>query len=182
MAWVAVHPDNTTEVQVPEGKGPWFTVGFWPPREAERFNMMLEKIQKPLEELDPVRDQDEYMKAVGLNYDTFRNMVAYGVRDWRDMVDVEGEPFLPHFEEAVEIDGRPHKALSDASIDDLYVNRLLVAVALKCWLFNTLTQEEKKTSGLQLQSSSSTLPTSAPSVTPSSEGPPSESSETKSVA
>ena len=168
MAWTAVHPDSTTKVRLPEGapedEQAIFEVGFWPPRESERFKVLLDKIQKPLEDLDPITDQDKYLAAIGLGYERARDMVAFGVRGWDGITYQDGRPLAPGLER-VTIDGREHKKLCDDSLHLLYVNNLLGVLSLKCFLYNILDEEQKKTSGLRLPSSSLTASTDASSVT-----------------
>lgn len=155
MAWVAVHPDLTQEVQVPEEEGaPLFTVGFWPPREAERFKMTWADMQRT--ELDPVDQQDAYLKAVNINYEVARDMVRFGVRGWSGMRGADGKEMAPEFD----AEGR----LSEASLDLLYVNNLLAALSIKAFLFNVLSEDEKKKASLQSGSVTSSSDTDAESV------------------
>lgn len=158
MAWKAVHPDLTEEVTPIEG-GPSFTVGFWPPREAERLNVLLSDLKQP-GEISPHDDYDAYIKSIGLTLEAVWDMAKYGVRGWSGFGD-----FAPAFEE-IESGRFKHKALADASVRLLYVNKLLIAVATKCWLFNSLTEEQRGKSDWRSGSSTTSPSTNAAGAAP----------------
>lgn len=174
MAFKAVHPDNTDTVRLPDGADEAdqaeFTVGFWPPREAERFHAMLDEMRKPSQELNPVTEQDDYLKAIGLNYEVACDMVRFGVRGWSGLEDADGKAIAPDVG-SVTIDGRVHPILGDGSIHMLYVNRLVAVLAMRCWVFNALTPAQKKTLMSPSDSLSSTTPTDAESAIPSGRAP-----------
>lgn len=135
-----VDPDNTRETRIPDEDGaPTFTLGFWPPRESDRLQVAIARMSK-MGDADPVADMNEAVKRSGIALDTFMDMVRYGCRGWSGIAFQSGTV-------EVEIHGRKHKALDQRSLDALYANRLLVAVALECMRFNALTDEEKKRSG-----------------------------------
>ena len=154
--WLAVHPDMTADARVPDEEGaPTFSIGFWPPRESERLGVLLTRLRKPRADADP-DDLDALVKESGLSLDAFRDMARYGVRGWTGFGSVVSSV------EEVEIDGRKHKRLTADAVNALYVNRLLIPVALKAMAFNVLSEAEKKTSGSPFGSSTKSPGTSAP--------------------
>lgn len=177
MSWQAVHPD-TTEWITPFQGAPEFEIGFWPPREAERFGLLSNKLHEAKEHVgkfENLHDQDAFARAIGLDLELTWDMVRWGVRDWRGIVDPDGEEIRPEFD-TVEVDGRQHKRLSEESVRMLYHSRLVGALFTKVWLWNVLTPAEKKTSGLRLESLISMFITDAKSALQGGEGDPSESS------
>lgn len=150
--------------RLPEPDKAEFVVGFWPPREAERFQLLLDEMQRPPKQVDIIEDQDEWARRAGLSIDRIWAMVAYGVRDW-DGIELHGQPFRPEFE-SVEIHGRTHQRLTDACVHVLWATRLLNVLALKCMQFNSLSDVEKKTFGSPSHSSSSKSSIDARSATP----------------
>ena len=136
MAWKAVHPSLTEEVRIPED-GPTFTIGFWPPREAERLRVVWARLKKPDEELDPIKDFDRLVEKGNVGLDLYRAMCRWGVRGWTGFGDVSCST------EEIEIDGRKHPSLTPEGLDAMYVNQLLVAVGLRCMAFNFLTEDQR---------------------------------------
>lgn len=164
MPWIAAHPDNTMTIRLPE-EAPReeqgeFTLGYWPPRLAEKFSRTLSELSDPDRKLDPVEDQKQYLESINLDFDLAMEMVAYGVRGWDGVEDASGNPIVPGRVERT-FDGRKFEALDEGSLEFLYTNRMIGVLALKCQLFNYLTDEEKKRSALQSGLSSSTRPTNA---------------------
>lgn len=167
MAWIAVHPDHTEDVQVPEGLDPadqvTFTVGFLPPRISEECDRLVDQIKKrPDAEPD---DQDRFANELGIDREMLFRMAAFGIRDWHNLETPGGEIIRPAFVDEV-IDGRPHARLAPMALDLLYHNRLLVVAALAVWRFNVLGGQEKKTSNGQPTSHGSNSPTAALHATP----------------
>lgn len=161
MAWRAVSPDLTEEARLPDEEGaPSFTVGFWPPRESERFGALLVKLRKPADGLDPVKDYEAYAREIGLTFDVYRDMAKFGVRGW------SGLDLPPAKTETVKIYGVDHVVLSDESLHWLGVQRLLGVVALRAFAFNVLSEAQKKTSNSPSDSPSSTSHTDAETATP----------------
>ena len=138
MAWKAVHPGLTEKLRIPDEDGaPTFELGFWPPLEAEKMKVVRERINRSAANVDPVKDFDRMLAESGIGLESYRSMCRLGVRGWTGFGDFE-----PQTEEVV-VDGRRHVALKDDSLHLLYVNHLLVAVGLKCFLFNILTEDAK---------------------------------------
>lgn len=164
MAWRAVHPALTEERRVPaeDPEAPTFTIGFWPPLEAEKAKLYVSKLRHPKKAVEADETAEQLLRQSGIDLAAFWAMVRHGVRGWEGLGDI------PCKTEVVRIDGRDHTALSDESLQVVYHNGLLVALALECWKFNNLTEEEKKTSNSLLSSSISTSPTPATSVMTSS--------------
>lgn len=129
MALRFIDPDTTGEVEV---AGVKFTVGFWPPRESERFAGQIEQLRKAADPASP--------EAMMLALDVHRGMVQYGVRGWTGW---EGAPEAVIAEETIH--GRKHKKLDDRLLDGLSLNGALEALALECLRWNNLTTQEKKT-------------------------------------
>lgn len=124
-----VDPDATTTVEV---EGVTFTIGYWPPREAEGIAAGFNRLRQM-----PDKDSPEAWEyAAGL----YRRMVQYGVRGW---IGWEGapEPVL----EDVEIHGRKYRRLDQRLLDGVSLSGALMAVARACLDWNTFTVEEKKT-------------------------------------
>lgn len=144
MAWLAVHPSNTSKVRVPDEDGaPTFEVGFWPPRVSERLKVWWQKLRSPGKELDPVADFEELLERTGLHFDAASEMVKYSVRSWEGFGDVKCSTLVE------KIDGMDHVVLSPESMFALHANQLTVALSLKALLFNVMSEDQKKTSGLQ---------------------------------
>lgn len=142
MAWIATHPDNTKDVRVPDEEGaPVFTVGYFPPAVSERIGAKWQKARKPDKTLDQIEDMDEVVRQVALDYAVIREMARYGVRGWK----VEEGGIGPKLD-TERIDGRDHPVLSDESVEVLYRNKLLLAVAMEAMAFNVLPEEKKSTS------------------------------------
>lgn len=163
MAWTAVHPQNTTTERVPDVEGaPTFTFGFWPPLEAERFHTIIRRNAGKQD--DGAVGSEEFERAIANQHEHTNRMVAFGVRGWSGFL-VDGVE-VPCSTEEVEVDGVKVVRLTKTSLDFLYANKLRGELALKCYLFNTLSEDQKKTSGLRLNSASSTTLTDAPSAPP----------------
>lgn len=141
MTWRAVHPSLTQDIRVPEDdpNAPTFTIGFWPPLEAEKAKLYVSKLRKQQSGESPESAED-LLRRARIDLQAFRDMARFGIRSWHGL----GE--LAAAVEYVEIDGRPHAALTQESCDILYHSGLLLPAALACWKFNNLTEEEKKTS------------------------------------
>jgi len=159
MAWKAVHPDLTDEVTPVEG-GPTFVVQFWPPSIAAKLEVMLSRIRKPGRELDPVADYDELLMDSGISLEAFKEMARYGVRDWRDFGDIRCET------EEVVLDDMRHRRLTAKAVHTLHVNKILLAVAFKALLFNTLTEEQRGKFDWRSGSSLTSRDTSAAGAAP----------------
>ena len=133
MTWRAVHPSLTEERRIPadHADAPTFTLGFWPPLEAEKAKIYISKVRRA-HNLDPATEREELMRRAGVDLAAFWAMARFGVRQWSGLGD------LPCHTETVKIDGREHHALTDESLQVLYHNGLLLPVALECWRFNSL--------------------------------------------
>jgi hypothetical protein len=158
MTWKAKHPDNTEDVRVPED-GPTFTIGFWPPLLADKVKRNAREWMKQGDA--PISDEEGERRFL-----LTRDMVRFGVRGWKGL-----EPAAAF--ESIEYGGRRHSALTEASIDLLYANKLFDAVALAAWGVNSLSEDAKKKSDSPSPSQPSTLHTAAPSASPATpEGAP----------
>ena len=140
MTWRAVHPCLTEDRRVPEADpdAPIFTIGFWPPLEAEKAKIYISKVRRM--NSTSASDADELSRRASADLEAFWAMARFGIRAWSGVGD------LPCVTENVRLDARDHVALTDESLQILYHNGLLLPVALECWKFNNLTEEEKKTS------------------------------------
>lgn len=159
MTWRAVHPSLTEERRVPQddADAPIFTLGFWPPIEAEKAKIYISKVRRM--NSSPASEADELSRRASADLEAFWAMARFGVRGW------SGLGGLSCLTESVRIDAREHVALTDESLQILYHNGLLLPVALECWKFNNLTEEEKKTSNSPSNSGPSMTNTAAPSAT-----------------
>ena len=177
MPWKAAHPASTTTANLPEDADAkdqaTFTIGFWPPFIAEKLNVLRAEITKPGPDLHPIRDANAFAEATGLSIAWYRTMVKYGLRDWKG-VEIDGKE-VKIDTKTEEIDGRKHTAVSEEHIDVLYHGSLLVALGMKCWVYNVLSEVQKKEFDLQSASPSSKSPTSAKSARRNgkAKGPPS---------
>lgn len=133
-----VDPDNTHSARIPDADGaPTFTLGFFPPREAERLGVVIAKIKK-IGDVDPIADIDKAIESSGLSLDVYMTVVRYGVRGW-------SWPGGKSPEMGVEKIGKhEYPVLEQKSVDALYRSKLLFLVSLACLKFNTLQEEEKK--------------------------------------
>lgn len=157
MAWRAVHPSITEPRRIPsdDPTGPVFTLGFWPPLEAEKAKIYVSKVRRA----SGGTDIAELVDRARVDLDAFWSMARFGVRGWSGLGD------LVSATERVSIDGREHVALSDDSMQVLYHSGLLLPVALECWRYNSLTDEEKKTSNSPSRSITWTSDTPATDAT-----------------
>lgn len=159
--WIAAHPSNTMKVRCPDVEGaPTFELGFWPPRVSERVNTALAAIRKAQSDedfLDP--GSPEFGKITDLNFDITVEMLRWGVRGW------EGADLTPAVVSVEKVDGIDHPRLSLESAHVLSVNGVHNDLAQKAWLFNILTEQQKKTFGLRLPSVTSRSLTDVPSAT-----------------
>lgn len=161
MAWRAVHPALTEERRVPaeDPEAPTFTLGFWPPLEAEKAKIYISKVRR---QNTGGTLPEELHRRAAIDLEAFWAMTRFGVRSWSGL----GE--LPCKTEKVTLDGREHVVLTDESLQILYHSGLLLPVALECWRFNSLTEEEKKTSNSPSNSTTWTNGMPASAVTTSS--------------
>lgn len=152
MAWRAVHPRSTKEVQCPAGEdgAPRFEIGFWPPAVAERLDVRMTELRKQSKNADAA---------------VVCEMVKYGVRGWSGMVGDDEREILDGVVEE-EIDGRKHPVLIPECIELLRVNRLLELLAVECFEFNTLSDRKKRPSSSPSNSAPLIRPTGAGSVVP----------------
>jgi len=141
MPWLAVHPDATEKHQIPEGTGPVFEFGFWPPLPEIQIRSRLPVLTKP--EADPALSPDEFVIQSGLTWELCRDAVKWGVRGWVE------DGGIPSSVEMVKMDGREYAALSDESIGVLRRSGLLVTVAMRAIVFNVMTEEKKRASEKQ---------------------------------
>ena len=150
MTWRAVHPSLTEDRRVPtdDPTAPTFTLGFWPPIEAERAKIYVSRARRarPIDELE---DAGEIVKRATTDLEAFRTMARFGVRGW------SGLGALACSTVVVTTEGREQVVLSEEALDTLYHSGLLLAVALECWTFNNVTEAEKKTSSSPSNSSTS---------------------------
>mgnify|MGYP001568730432 CR=1 FL=1 len=129
MALRFIDPDATTTVEV---DGVTFTIGYWPPREAEKIGAAIAAIRKS-------SDDRESEEARAASLDAHWRMVEYGVRGFTDAPDkaIESE----------KINGREHPRVSDRVMRQLYLNNAIWPLGLACLQWNNLSDTEKKTSG-----------------------------------
>lgn len=141
MTWRAVHPSLTQEVRVPDDdpSAPTFTIGFWPPLEAEKAKLYVSSLRRT-QALGDAESGEVILRKARVDLHAFRDMARFGIRGWSGLGD------LACATEKIEIDGRLSIALTEESCDILYHGGLLLPVALACWRFNNLTEAEKKTS------------------------------------
>ena len=130
MALRFIDPDTTTTVEV---EGVTFTIGFWPPREAEKIGAAIAAVRR---HADP---ESEAARAAAL--DAHSRMIQYGVRGWSGWEGVEAKM------DAEAIHGREHPKVPEKVLRALYLNNALWPVGLACLRWNNLSDEEKKTSG-----------------------------------
>ncbi len=127
-----VDPSSTSVVEV---QGVKFTIGFWPPSKADRVNLALAKVRR-LGAVDFLTaDPEVACSAIGLNRDVLEEAVRHSVRGW----EWEGAP------PAVVVDG----VLSSDCVDAIRLSGLILELSTKCMAFNTLDEEEKKSSAGQ---------------------------------
>lgn len=143
--WLAVDPNATHDVTVPEGDpaGLSVTLKYWPPMVEMRLRPRLAGLsiyQEGASGLNPAKPEDaERMVSLNENDLTlYREAVKYGVAGWK------GEPAA--VTEVEEIDGEKVKVLSRESINRLFHNRLLFAVAQNAIAFNVLTEKKSERS------------------------------------
>lgn len=178
MAWKAVHPSLTEEVRVlDDPDSPVFKVCFWPPKIAAEIEVRLARLRKPGRDLDPVNDYDLLLKESGLSLESFELMARYGVAGWSGFGEFECQT------ESETIDGRAHSRLTPDSLHLLHVNRLLLGVAMKALLMNTLSEDQRGKFNWRFGSSMTSRDMNAAGAAPASqptrtEASPSESSET----
>lgn len=165
--WFLTNPDHTEESRLPDEDGaPTFVVGFFPPQQDVAIRARLPVLSKPDEAIDPVKDQDEFIRHSGMQLEAYREAARWGCRGWR------GAP--AGFEaktETIRLGGRDHTALTYASVDLLYANGLLGLVAMRAIAFNILSAEQQEALKKSSLETSPTLPTGAPSVSPGSTNP-----------
>lgn len=161
MPWRAVHPAMTEERSIPadDADAPTFTLGFWPPLEAEKAKLYVSAVRRRKDDDEEELSPEDAAKRASADLRAFWNMARFGVRGWVGLGEIACET------ETVQVDGRAHVALTDASCEALYHAGLLLPVALECWKYNNLTDEEKKTSSSPSISPSSTTPTPASAAT-----------------
>lgn len=170
MTWLAVHPSSTETVAVPrdvEG-APRFVIGFWPPRIAERINAEMARLRKhDDDDADASISAKQFQAIAESRYDLTRSMIVYGVRSWEGM----GPELAPKLEQET-IDGISYDRLSEASLSILHVNKLALDLAIACLRYNSLSEEEKKTSTSRSSSAGSRSDTSVASATPNGKARP----------
>ena len=162
MPWKAAHPSTTAVVFLPEDAKPEdqakFTIGFWPPLIAEQVKALRVEFTKP-GDLHPVRDAEAFAEQSGISLQWYRTMVRYGLREWHN-VEIDGK-ITPLATTEEEIDGRPHIAVSEDHVNVLHSGNMVVALGMRCWLYNVLTEESKKKYASLFVSASSTSRTTA---------------------
>lgn len=128
-----VDPDATTTAEV---GGVTFTIGFWPPREAERIGALVRRSRKLGED-----SAEGYDSAFEAN----RIAVQFGVRGWAKW---EGGPDAAKELGSETIHGRAHPRLSDKATDALYhvPGGAFWSLAVAAFRWNSLQDEEKKRS------------------------------------
>ena len=128
MALRFIDPDATTTVEI---DGVTFTIGYWPPREAEKIGALIVEAQRHADKTsEPAR---------AASFEVHRRMVEYGVRAF------PGAPPDAFGKESIH--GREHVRVSEKVLHQLYMNNALWPLGLACLKWNNLSEEEKKTSG-----------------------------------
>src|SRR5688500_12128733 len=109
MTWRAVHPSLTKELRVPEDDpdAPTFTIGFWPPLEAEKAKLYISKLRR--QQADQGDSAEDLLRRARVDLHAFRDMARFGVRNWTGLAEL-----APSIEQ-IEIDGRQHVALTEES-------------------------------------------------------------------
>ena len=142
MSWLAIDPEGTEKRRIPDEDGLLVELGYWPPRIEVRLRPRLAglSIYRDGAALDPrlPADMEALVALNEIDLEVYREAARWSVRGW------EGEPAA--VVEPTVVDGRTHQKLSDASLDRLFRNRLLFAVAQYAIAFNVLTEEKKRQS------------------------------------
>lgn len=128
MALRFVDPDATTTAEV---DGVKFTIGYWPPREAERVEALRAALRKC-----PNKDTEE---ARGIGLEVHLAMVEYGVRAF------DGQPADAFVRETVR--GIEYTRVSSKVLRQLYINDAIWPLGVACLQWNELSELEKKVSG-----------------------------------
>src|SRR5689334_17633907 len=118
MTWRAVHPSITEERKIPadDPSAPTFTLGFWPPLEAEKTKLYVGALRNST---DAPADPELAAKKANQDLQAFWAMARFGVRGW------SGIGSLLCSTEKVQVDGREHVVLTDDACQILYHSGLL---------------------------------------------------------
>ena len=127
MALRFLDPDATTTAEV---DGVVFTIGYWPPREAEKIGAGIAAIRKVGQDTEEARR---------MAFEVHRRMVEYGLRAF--------DGALAGAIETETIYGRTHPRVSDRVLHQLYLNHAIWPLGMACLKWNSLSEDEKKASG-----------------------------------
>lgn len=141
-AWAKLSDDTGTPIP----DSPEFLVGHYPPPLVSRIDALQFAMGKTMADGENVYlDSDKIMARNDAARAFYIEAVRWGVRDWRGFTDEAGNE-IPCEIVTEKVGKREFPALSQASLDFLESNRLVVFIGVQVTLFQHMTAEEKKAS------------------------------------